>query len=390
MLKKFDKKFEQDDYSEIHKKYFKILQDTQSIYADPSGWIETFSNVGLINKRYNERLQRYYSDMSRSQIKEKKLPIIDLLSKWDEIPYDLDAITLCHSTTVGSMITLAVLKAKGINNIIFETPNYYATYYQAETIGMNIIQVPTYYNEDFQFYLDKKILSKLSPCIVWLTQPRTALGYNQNENNMREILQNLSPDSYIVIDEATEQFFPSVLSKINYLQYPNVIKIRSLFKGMGVNGLRLASIIHHPSLRFEMADEMEVFQGALDVHSLEHAVVMSNDVTLFKELLTVSNKQICDLRVKAERQILGTTCSVSKIVNGYIGSAVIHLDVSNHTRKIVRKKLIEYCAKNNMPVILGSAMSFAVHNNLEFIRLNYFSRERHILEGIQILASFTF
>lgn len=50
---------------------------------------------------------------------------------------------------------------------------------------------------------------------VWITQPRFALGINRNKKNIREIINHLNSQDYLVIDEATEQLFPSFLNEFN-------------------------------------------------------------------------------------------------------------------------------------------------------------------------------
>jgi histidinol-phosphate/aromatic aminotransferase/cobyric acid decarboxylase-like protein len=387
-MEDYDSRFDADDYSELHKKYFNRLRGENNMFADPSGWTDTFSEVGLHEEKFNRKLQLYYCDLASNQLKEQKDPILKLLSKWDLFDYSLEHVTLCQSTTLGSMTTLAVLLGKGVENIIFETPNYFATYYQAESLGMNIIRVPTSFENDFRFNPESDFIAKHSPCVIWITQPRTALGLNQNVNYVEEIINKLSPEDFLVIDEATEQMFPSVLADINTEKYPNVIKIRSVFKGFGVNGLRLATILHHPSLRYDMTDEMEVFQGAIDIYSLENAVEISKDIARFKQLLQVSNQQVVRLREKAERQVLGSNCMVSKIANGYIGSAIIKFNENSLSRQKARERFLKYCAENRTPVIVGSAMCFAVHNNMEFVRLNYFNREDHILNALRLFSNF--
>jgi aspartate/methionine/tyrosine aminotransferase len=377
----FDKYFDKDEYPELNKRLFLPLRESGDMSADPSGWIDTHSNVSE-DERFPPEIQKYYSDFY-SQLNPIKKDILPLLSKWDNIQLVPENFTLCHSATVGSAISLAFLISKGVKNIILETPCYFATFYQAETFGLNIIRVPTFLDENFKLNISPELISKYSPCAIFLTQPRTALGTNQDIDELKKLSDTLSKNDFIIIDEATEQLFPSTLNKFNFLYNKNVIKIRSMFKGLGVNGVRLAFLIHHEDHRKQMAEEMEVMQGALDIYSLKLARDMSTNIDRYAHLLSVANNQVQNLRSKVERQILGTTCSVSPIINGYIGSAIIKL--SSESR---RTEFLEYCAKSRMPVIIGSSMGFAKHNNIEFIRLNYFSREHHILTGLEIMAKF--
>ena len=128
---------------------------------------------------------------------------------------------------------------------------------------------------------------------------------------------------------------------------------------------------------------MEVMQGALDINSLKLGIEMTSDIARFRKLLAVANLQIIELRNKAQKYVIGSNCKLSNIINGYIGSVAVKLQGENE-----KDKFIEYCAKMKMPVIIGSSMGFARHDSMEFIRLNYFNREHHILRGLEILASF--
>jgi histidinol-phosphate/aromatic aminotransferase/cobyric acid decarboxylase-like protein len=379
--------FENDDYSILDRKYFRKLRETKDIVADPSGWTDTFSNVGHHSQLLKPNLQGYNTDIS-NQLNEKKKYILDLISEWDLYSYTNDNITLCHSATVGSVIVLAFLKTKGVNTIIFETPNYFATLSQAEIMGFEIIRIPTFLKTDFQLNIDNTILKNKNSKAVWLTQPRTALGFNQNVENIINIIKKLSPNDFLIIDEATEQFFPSVLSSINPLKYPQVLKIRSLFKGLGINGIRIAYLSHNSVYRHDIADLQETFLGALDVFSLEHAVDMAKNISQFRTLLSIANDQVVTLRDRTKKILSGSNCEISNIENGYIGSAIIHFSKNKMTRMNKRIKFIEYCANQKIPVILGSSMGFAIHNDIDFIRLNYFNRDYNILEGLRLISRF--
>ncbi len=377
----FNKYFDKDEYPELNRQFFLPLRESGDISADPSGWTDTHSNVDIYSP-FKQEIQNYYSDFY-SQLNPLKNKLLPLFSEWDDISLLPENITLCHSATVGSAITLAFLKAKGIKNVILETPNYFATYYQAEILGLNIVRIPTYHEQGYWLNISKEIIKCYSPCAIFLTQPRTALGINQETTDLLKLSAMLNPNDFIIIDEATEQMFPSKLYDFNFNNFENVIKIRSVFKGMGVNGVRIAYIIHHTRHRALIAEEMEVMQGALDIHSLKMAIEIAADIPRFKQLLYIANSQVIDLRKKAQNHIIGSNCHLSQITNGYIGSVAVRLSGENEKREFV-----EYCARKKMPIIIGSSMGFPKHNELEFVRLNYFNRERHILDGLDIMTSF--
>ncbi len=377
----YDNYFAKDEYPELNQRLFLPLRESGKMNADPSGWLDTYSKVSE-DELFPPEIQKYYSDFY-NQLNPIKKDILPMLSAWENIELIPENVTLCHSATVGSAIALSFLISKGIKTIILETPCYFATFYQAQTFGIKVIRIPTFKEDEFKLSITDEIISNNTPCAVFITQPRTALGTNQNVQDLIDLSKNLGKKNYLIIDEATEQSFPSTLHSLNFNSYDNVIKIRSLFKGLGVNGVRLACLIHHDKHRRQIAEEMEVMQGALDLYSLKLAVKMGENINRFKSLLGVANDQVVALRKKVEMQIRGSNCEVSPIVNGYIGCAIIKLSSESK-----RNEFLEYCAFSRMPVIIGSSMGFAKHDGYEFVRLNYFNRESHLLKGLEIMSSF--
>ena len=204
----FEKYFDKDEYPELNQRFFLPLRESGDMSADPSGWTDTHSNVGM-DENFPPEIQKYYSDFY-SQLNPIKKRLLPLFSEWDNITLEPENVTLCHSATVGSAIALAFLISKGVRNILLETPCYFATYYQAEAFGLNIVRIPTFHDEEYKLNISEDLIKEYSPCAIFLTQPRTALGINQDENSLLNLSKLLSKDSFIIIDEATEQFFPNL------------------------------------------------------------------------------------------------------------------------------------------------------------------------------------
>lgn len=208
-----------------------------------------------------------------------------------------------------------------------------------------------------------------------------ALGVNQSIKLVGNLHLQLPSNSFLVIDEATEQYWPSHLHKLQAVNY-NVIKIRSLTKGIGLNGLRCAYIAHSEELRAKMVETMDNFQGGMDYESLNMVVQLVQDPHLLKKLLYASHNQVQTLRRRAEGEIIPDKMILSKIANGYIGSiALKRLD----QKKNFREFLLHYCSNHLCPVILGSSMLFAVDSRYEFVRLNYYNETHHLIQGLRIL-----
>ena len=384
---RFNHCFAADDYDRINLKYFSKLRDNNQMSADPSGWLNTVPEVTKIMTVNAEDIVPYYSDY-HLQLKKCKSKILELLSQWDNLYYDYDEITLCHSVTVGFVIVLTSLLKLGIRNIFFESPAYFSTINQAKYLGFNTILMPTYYDSNFQFNISADLIRKNSPCAIIVTQPRTSLGYNQDNNNIQYIGSCLSKKDYLIIDEASEQIFPSVLNLINNHNCKNIIKLRSFIKGMGLNGIRLSFIAHSKELRLDFQNHMEIFQGAIDYNSLKFIYELSANIENYKTLLGIANQQVVNLRENVEKTLLGSKVEASKLVNGYMGSLFVPLNSNSIPFLRNRELLLKYCFERKMPIITGATMRFARDSEKEFIKINYFKSHNEIMQGIKILLGF--
>jgi len=361
----------------------------KSYAADPSGWLHA---VRHINHLLPEPLAslggltRYCSD-EEWNIKEVKENYVEFASQWDENSYSYDNLTLCNSVTSAIAIVLATLKRKGVKSVFFETPLYFAAFCQAKIFGLRTVLLPTYIENDFQLdRFETKLSKRAEPFAFWISQPRTYLGVNQELDHLQSIINLIAHKSYLIVDEAMEQEWPSRMRSVSPTQL-NVIKLRSITKGIGLNGLRMAYILHPRSIRPEIVSSMENFQGGLDSQSVRLTSALITNETLFRRLLRSSRDLICDLSRLARAEILGTGMILSKIQNGYIGSVALPRPASLKTISVWRNRLLSHCVKNRCPVILGSSMYFAVDKNFEFVRLTYFNGANHLRNGLRILAS---
>jgi aspartate/methionine/tyrosine aminotransferase len=201
------------------------------------------------------------------------------------------------------------------------------------------------------------------------------------------MLDVLSPHDFLIIDEATEQRHPSVLC--NLPEDVRVIRIRGLLKPMGLNGLRLACVLHPSDLRVPLENAHNVIGSSLDLFSLQTAAELSQKKDIFFKMLSVANTQVTELRKKAEFLALGSGLRLSRLVNGYMGSAFIPFKGGKRKYRENRTRLLEYCRSQRIPVILGSSMLYAFDPDWEQVRLNYFSREHHVLRAVEALTAFT-
>jgi aspartate/methionine/tyrosine aminotransferase len=276
-----------------------------------------------------------------------------------------------------------MLKGLAVSRLLIETPCYFATLEQAEQIGLHFDLIPTYFADNYRVPDLRRWFRKSSPLALWLTQPRASLGFNQSPKVIEKMLEMLGPRGCVVVDEVTDQSFPAHLSLARQERgWARLIRIRSFTKAMGLNGFRLAALLHPASLRQAAVAGLETFGGALDVHSLKTITTFSDDLPRLKAMLRAANEQVNSLRIKAERLVTNTALTVNPLTNGYIGSVVADLTAlgRNHTER--RAHLLEGCRMLRTPVMLGATSYMAKDPPREAIRLNFFMQPQHITQGI--------
>ena len=374
-----------DDIDRIEKKYFTDIRRSNAMSADPSYW---FVNKTEVAETYGlTKIKHYTSDYGGALGTEKEV-IAATLSLWDETSYNIENLTLCSSATTASLAILTLIRSTlPARRIYFETPSYFASIQQAEYLGANVELVPTYTQENF--YADRAFWVKAqSPKVIWITQPRFGIGENYDPNKLSNILSNLADDDLLIIDEATEQIVPSPLRAASPEADRRILKIRSPFKGMGINGPRFCVVLHHDTLAKPLRLCREQMQGAIDRFSLNFAVEQMASAKTFFGMLASANDQVTKLRRKLSVRAIGHPIEPSNLENGYIGSVAVQY--SNQDRPYVanREALLRHCAQHNMPVILGANLRFAIDHEREFIRLNYFNSEKELIRAIDILSRF--
>jgi len=383
-----ESEFPADDYDWINRTFFRQLRESYDIVSDLSGWLNTYSRAAELLPSEPGRLPNLhtYRVDEGTALREHKEGLRALLSKWERREVAYDEFTLCGSATSGSLVTIALLAELGIRSIVFETPAYYATLEHAKLLGMQPIRIPTYVSENFHFAFVRDRFPA-APLAVWITHPRVSLGLNQDLSGCSAIIESLRPGDYLVIDEATEQHFPALLSSVT--NHPQVIRIRNFFKPMGLNGPRLCTILHSRKLRQPMEVYTAMCSGPLDCFSLEFAAQAAENPQNFQAMLEVANQQTTQLCHDVDKILRGSGVIASKLANGYIGSAVLDFRPGRGSHADKRIALFDYCRRKRMPIIVGAQMSFAFDPEHEFVRINYFKPRSEIMTGVHLLRDFT-
>jgi histidinol-phosphate/aromatic aminotransferase/cobyric acid decarboxylase-like protein len=374
-----------DDYESVQNRYFGDLRKDGRIDADPSGWLRTRSDAEAFipfPKLEPHDFSRYYLDEGNA-LGSHKERIRRLLEAWEGAALSQSQFTLCPSGTCSALLTLGALKARGVQRVIVETPAYFGLIEQLTVLGFDFSLVPTYRREGYALPAIDKRLLRDEPFAVWLTQPRASLGFNQPARLIETLLALAGSRNYVVIDEVTDQTFPShfgVLHGNN--RSVNLIRIRSFMKGMGLNGFRLSAILHPCSMRATFEEYLEAFGGSLDAHSILAVDELGDDLPRFRSMLAAANAQVNDLRRRVEVFTRGSKIAVNKLVNGYIGSMVVDTSSLGRNDEERRIGLLEGCRTERTAIVLGSSFYVAKDPPLEAIRLNFFTEPQHMLRGI--------
>ncbi len=371
--------------------FFQEIWDSGDVFADPSGWRDTEADAAnlLPTVRLDKKkLGRYYLDEG-DLLGSIKDDILQLIEFWERRTVLEQEVTLYNSVSTANAAVLLALKRLGAKSIIFETPAYGVTINQAKYAGYKVVLIPTYLRGNFTYTVERVWQERSGPTVYWLTQPRMSLGFDQDERIIGELLNILSSEDFLVIDEATEQRCPSVLSGLyGKVNTQKMLRVRGLLKPLGLNGIRLSCVIHSTDLRESLENIQDVVGASLDLYSLEACAELARRKDLFFTMLSVANEQVISLRRKAELLALNSGIHVSRLVNGYMGTVFVPLSGGAKEYRRNKTELLTYCRDKRMPVILGSSMFFAFDPQWEQVRLNYFNREHHVLRAVEALTAF--
>jgi histidinol-phosphate/aromatic aminotransferase/cobyric acid decarboxylase-like protein len=380
--------FEPDEYTAINNRYFAGIRHNGKADLDPSGWIETLSNAAHLTLplKHPLPLGRYYMDEGEA-LGSARSGLNQLLNIWEGTNVERDRFTVCPSVGVASLLTMAILRRRGVTRIVFETPCYFAAILQAEWLGFDVILSPTYRRNGYRRLSAYGHPTNATPTAWWLTHPRVTLGFNQEIQELQTLVSIVGLKDFIIIDEAMDQSFPSEFGALHKTSaWQRVIRLKGFGKSLGLNGYRLAFAIHAAELRADMVDCLETFAGAVDVHSIEAACAVALEPGHFKLMMNVANQQVVALRMAADRIAVSPNVVINPLVNGYLGSAVINLVGLGTDQTSRRHRFLLACKRLKMPVIIGPSMHFASDPPTEAVRLNFFSRREDILRCVTAMT----
>ena len=277
----------------------------------------------------------------------------------------------------------------GTTRILFETPAYYATIEQAHALGIKTQLLATHFDDGYRWEPTAMAAAAGPNCACWLTQPRYALGDNQRPADIVDLLHALPSGSSVVVDETSDQNWPSVLGQIHVRDTAApLIKIRGLVKLLGLNGLRLAAIIHPVSDRAAFQELQWLVGGALDAYSLAAGMQLAEVDDLYPSMLAAARSSIARRRRRLGITALRAPIRLSSMDNGYLGTMELEWTNGDGGGASERRRLLEFCRNEKMPVTLGSAMLFTRDRRRERVRLNYFMPLSELEYSVRALRRF--
>ena len=377
-----------DDYEAVNELYFRDILAERTWAALPAGWHNPESAAARsfpLQSIGTEQAMRYSLDEGAA-LGALKHEALRVLSGWESRLLDWNEVTLSPSVSTANLVVLSALREHGIRRVVFETPAYFSTLLQAELLHLEIRRVASDRSHNFQPPIER-IVEALGqePCAIWLTQPKFGVGSNQPLAHLQDLRAVLRENDVLVLDEAADQTYPSLTSSLGAPDC-QLIRTRGLLKGIGLNGLRVAAILHSGSWRAAMEFALEPAGGSLDRYGLENFAALAASSNAFQTLLSAANAQVTRLRKELDVRTLGSGLTPSALVNGYIGALFMDFTQLPGAYEDKRKALLEHCRQERMPVVLGASVGFAHDPSWEAIRINYFTSYENVMSSADVLV----
>jgi histidinol-phosphate/aromatic aminotransferase/cobyric acid decarboxylase-like protein len=381
--------FAEDDYEEVMAEYFQEIIHARCWSAMPAGWYNPRSAgaeiyrpqaIGLTD------LQRYALDEGRA-LGELKLAILRLVSAWEASHVTWDELTLCPSVSTANLAVLRALKSRGVDAVVMESPAYFATVDQARLVGLSVRRVAASLDEGFEAPVERFVAAArgVDRPAFWITHPRFGIGSNQSLERVRSFASAVGRGRVLVVDEAAEQMFPSLLSRLGDVPC-DLLRTRGVVKGVGLNGLRVAMILHPERWRDPIERGLETVGASLDRYSLANAAAIADTPGLLSAMLNAANDQVRRLQKRLSVITVGSWAQPTPLSNGYIGSIILDLTSLPASYETKRAAILAHCRSVRLPVVLRASIGFSHDPDWEAVRINYFTPDENVERTGQLLA----
>lgn len=381
MDRETDSEFRADDYFDVIERhfsdggnYFRPASADNDLVIVP----KTLAQSGIVARD----LASYNND-DAGLGPNARLALVDVLRGLGETGQSMEGITLAPSITSASLNVIFWLISQGFRHVSLETPCYYGTLFQLRQVGLRVSLLPTYFEENYSIPPS----ARESPgTVYWMTQPRISLAIDQEIETLLDICRSLERNrSLLVMDEATELKRLALLSRPEFDPYrPFIIRLRSLFKPLAINGQRLAYIQHSDAISGSLKRLVWISHGGLGRHSIETVFWVQRNI---KEYLGLREIVLSQCRAQAKSiatALLASSVAMPKYENGYTTSLSFPLAVLSGkggplAQPRARERLLEILKSLRVLPTLGASMYFANRDDREQIRLNLLAKREPLL-----------
>ncbi|WP_149303784.1 pyridoxal phosphate-dependent aminotransferase [Pareuzebyella sediminis] len=128
------------------------------------------------------------------------------------------------------------------------------------------------------------------PGLVYIVNPNNPIGHALNPQELRTFIKEVTPYSYVLIDEAYLEFSDSRESMIAMVKHPKVMVIKTFSKVYGLAGLRIGYGFAHPEWASALEKHM-IFSGLPVSSPALTAVKIALEDQAFVDFVVQKNKE---------------------------------------------------------------------------------------------------
>lgn len=380
-----------DEFHSIRETYFAELYRNKEWFALPGGVqnMQVPEYNKILGKPFNSTECVGYRFDDYVNINNRDL-IGTLLSDICNENLQPAEFSICPSVSTGLLATLLTLKQFGVKTIYFETPAFFAAVQQANSIGLEVIFLPTRVEEEFCIHteivdeLERSM--KLRNSAIMLTNPKYGTGTNQSKTLIKHLLSIDQENFFVIIDEAASHL--DSIAPLDEASHHNLIKVRSISKNIGLNGLKIAFIVHSARLRNQFIEILETISGNIDVFSWHCLVKFSKTPALLNDMVAGAKDFIHNNVELFNRYSDTSKVIIPPITNGYIGVVGIEVPAGDRNKECFinyRNNILHKAQQLKSPIILGSSLHFPYTYEIEWIRISYFCSEQNIINSAKVI-----
>ena len=372
----------EEDFDEVAARFSDIVRN-KSWAPLPGGVIDTYvpSSAEYSPMTLQANDFRGYRVDSGSYLAAEKSLIGAALSAVEGRGLDTDDYTLCPSVTFGLFIILLALRRKGIRTIVAELPAYFASIEQATALDFQTFLWPTISSEHYIMSPDDMRFVRehiRGPIVLLVTQPRYGMGFLRSKEYFESLRLELREGDVLIVDEAADQTVPARLGSADHAGDVQLLRVRGLTKGLGLNSARIAAIFHSAEWRESFGELVDYAGGTLDSASVRVMTALSAVPKKYASLLRAAQAYVSTQKAILSGLLHGLPISLSPVESGYIGTAHVRLECRTDEFAVARERFLQICVDEKMPVVLGSSMYFPYDKHTEIFRINYFSTPENI------------